>query len=600
MSEIVDNIKEENAPNPELLEHEMTNMMLNEVPCSSKQISDLSVILQMPKMVVLPPLSCQERYDIYCKQVKVANCRPAQVMNRIHSYIEENLMNKKWFALWKGPYDGTTCHTVDILVEVDDVCIDQAHVNLVEPLICSEPTVPREVVETQLEELDYTLDIIELYPVYPPDEIFDDGTKAEFEYSCLENLEELSYIAQVIDNVRFFYEHIRRDWDDEDEGEHAFDAYLRARLQLYYDVVSGFVPAPLITRYNRTMAKYFVRRRELLDYQARIQSEGEPTNTEAVECWRKYYEVLMLSGLLQIWETLQLRAEGPCFPRVLRRTKGAREDKSTVTHVVAETLSLSMLRSFPDDTVIQQHKTPQLALQQAFEDDLILIFPGNYSGEGFHELTESVTIKGEGNKEEIIIEAIPYDDLFVNVCGSEVVLENLTFVQTDNTEGILRVESGHANITSCNFKCDGNGITVREGARLTMKNCTITGAKGAGVEFMAGSVALLENNNISSVCDAQDQFVDGKRTGKGGLHLHVYEPPEVHLHGNHIQTIGGCGVTVGRKKTSQFLLQSFQKSTTEGDGGDASSVQSLSGKIGDSLKHFVDVDSSNNIIEEMD
>jgi len=98
------------------------------------------------------------------------------------------------------------------------------------------------------------------------------------------------------------------------------------------------------------MAKYFVRRRELLDFQvscasfynapcfyvdrewsrlarcvakphrfneehstqARIQSEGEPTNTEAVECWRKYYEVLMLSGLLQIWETLQLRfAECP-------------------------------------------------------------------------------------------------------------------------------------------------------------------------------------------------------------------------------------------------------------------------------------------------
>lgn len=39
-------------------------------------------------------------------------------MNRLHSYIEENLMNKKWLAMWKGPYDGSTCHTVDILVEV--------------------------------------------------------------------------------------------------------------------------------------------------------------------------------------------------------------------------------------------------------------------------------------------------------------------------------------------------------------------------------------------------------------------------------------------------------------------------------------------------
>ena len=47
---------------------------------------------------------------------------------------------------------------------------------------------------------------------------------------------------------RFFFEHIRRDWDDEDEGEHAFDAYLRARLRLYYDVISGLVPAPLVAR----------------------------------------------------------------------------------------------------------------------------------------------------------------------------------------------------------------------------------------------------------------------------------------------------------------------------------------------------------------
>jgi len=43
----------------------------------------------------------------------------------------------------------------------------------------------------------------------------------------------------------------------------------------------------------------------------------------------------------------------------------------------------------------RQHKSPQSALKQAHEGDTILIFPGVYSGEGFHELTESVTIKGQ-------------------------------------------------------------------------------------------------------------------------------------------------------------------------------------------------------------
>jgi len=36
---------------------------------------------------------------------------------------------------------------------------------------------------------------------------------------------------------------------------------------------------------------------------------------------------------------------------------------------------------------------------------------------------------GEGNRDEIVIEAVPYDDLFVNVCGADVALVNLTFVQ---------------------------------------------------------------------------------------------------------------------------------------------------------------------------
>ena len=37
--------------------------------------------------------------------------------------------------------------------------------------------------------------------------------------------------------------------------------------------------------------------------------------------------------------------------------------------------------------------------------------------------------KGAGDREEIIIEAVPYDDLFVNVSATQVVLENLTFAQ---------------------------------------------------------------------------------------------------------------------------------------------------------------------------
>ncbi|XP_078493630.1 testicular spindle-associated protein SHCBP1L-like isoform X3 [Ciona intestinalis] len=583
---------------PKTLEEAIEEINLDEVPSTSTHPPHTSSCTVIPtvSLVTLPKFTCQERYDIYCKEVKIAACRPSQVLHRVHLYLEENLANKHWMAMWRGPYGGDFPRTVDILVKVEDVCGDQAQVSLVDPLVCNEATVPREVVDAQLRELEYTLDITELFPVdidHDEDDSSEEeggeGVRGVGSNERMGMVKEQERIAQIVHHARFYFENLRRDWDDEDEGEHSFDAYLRARLQLYYDVITGLVPAPLVQRYDRTMAKYLVRRRELLDYQARIQSEGEPTNSEAVECWRKYYEVLMLSGLLQIWETLQLRTEGPCFPRVLRRTKGPRADGYTVTHIVVDKLTPAMLRSFHDDAVMQQHKTPQSALQQSHEGDIILIFPGTYSGEGFHELTESITIKGEGERDDIIIEAIPYDDLFVNVSSADVTIENITFNQADNTEGILRVESGHARLVNCLLRCDGTGVTVREGASITMRGCTITGAKGPGIELMAGCTADLDGNHIHHY----PLDVDVEQPGKGGIHLHVIDPPKAKLSNNQICGEGGVGITMGRHRASRLAAHETKQAE-----GDAPTMRTINDKA-DLVKNMVNIEMSNNTFEDL-
>jgi len=90
------------------------------------------------------------------------------------------------------------------------VCAEQAHVSLVDPLVCSEPSIPRDVVEAQLDELDYTLDIIELYPVTiieDPDSSSDeDNENSQQEVARMENKiqEEIKQrsIALVVDNAR--------------------------------------------------------------------------------------------------------------------------------------------------------------------------------------------------------------------------------------------------------------------------------------------------------------------------------------------------------------------------------------------------------------
>ena len=80
-----------------------------------------------------------------------------------------------------------------------------------DPLVCSEPSIPREVVEAQLDELDYTLDIIELYPVTiiedpssSSDDDDDENSEKEetrFKSKMLEENRQ-QYIALVVENAR--------------------------------------------------------------------------------------------------------------------------------------------------------------------------------------------------------------------------------------------------------------------------------------------------------------------------------------------------------------------------------------------------------------
>ena len=73
----------------------------------------------------------------------------------------------------------------------------------------------------------------------------------------------------------------------------------------YYDIHDGTIPGPINERYRKTLEDYRSKRLELTKFQSSIQGETLPG--EAVECWKKYYEMLMLCGLLKFWEDMRLR-----------------------------------------------------------------------------------------------------------------------------------------------------------------------------------------------------------------------------------------------------------------------------------------------------
>lgn len=52
------------------------------------------------------------------------------------------------------------------------------------------------------------------------------------------------------------------------------------------------------------------------------------------------------------------------------------------------------IKSFAEDTLIQQHETLPEALDACYSGDTVVIFPGDYKAVALASLTDDITIKG--------------------------------------------------------------------------------------------------------------------------------------------------------------------------------------------------------------
>ncbi|XP_073498712.1 testicular spindle-associated protein SHCBP1L [Phyllobates terribilis] len=392
----------------------------------------------------------------------------------------------------------------------------------------------RELIDDFLEQLGHCVPLLEIYP-----------TKGQDDATC--------EIAQALDIIRFFFDYLWRDWDNEEKCEN-YDVLIEERIKLYGDIQDGNIPYPIAQRFKRTLEKYRNKRLDLIEFHRQI--KDHPSVSEAVDCWNKYYEVQMLSGLLKIWENLRLRAHGPFFPRVLRPIKGPRDLEEVVTHFVAKILTVEMLKEYSPDTLIHQHNNLDTALESSYCGDTVVIFPGEYKSAAMAMLTDDITIKGVGKKEEIIIESHPFCDNFVASRAQNIKIIHLTLRQRGTLDGIVVVESGHLTLQDCDLQCDGTGVCVLTGAALTMKDCEISGSQGAGIELSPGSGAILDGNKIHKCNNFKS--TDGlASTQGGGIKIKVIPAPVVTLRNNHIYNNSGYGITIVQPKNKMFKKQNF-------------------------------------------
>ncbi|XP_038557992.1 SHC SH2 domain-binding protein 1 isoform X2 [Micropterus salmoides] len=477
-----------------------------------------------------------ERFKAY-QDYMLGDCKPSEVKAFTADYLEKVVEPCDWLALW-------SIDVFDVLVEVRDVDWKdlKACVGLVLPLQCETRgcELTEESMESLLEATQHKVPLQELQVVYDQSGDFDQT-------------------ALALEHLRFFYKHIWRQWDEEDEDDD-FDYFVRCvepRLRLYYDILEDRVPAGLVAEYQSLLknCSQCFQQFSVLCSDLSTDSDSELDNVSMVEGLKLHDQLETLKRKLHIFENPLLRyvlgykgnARQQCV-----QSRGPRASGMKVVHVVTASCSTVQLQSLlrdrllplcsSEDTEIQFHRDPVSAVDSCHQGDVVLVLPGIYSVSSSIFLPDSITIEGFGLPDEVVIEKKNKGDSFVESTGADVRLSNIKFIQHDAIEGILCVRQGTLNMENCVLQCDTTGVIVRTSARLDMNMCDLYGSKGAGVEIYPGSVCNLVGNGIHHCKDGIliKDFAD---------ELDVM--PSITMENNVIHNNEGYGVILVKPNTSK-------------------------------------------------
>ncbi|XP_048403152.1 SHC SH2 domain-binding protein 1 isoform X2 [Stegostoma tigrinum] len=366
---------------------------------------------KFPEVIETTHLTYYERYRAYQDYI-LGDSKPSEVKNFIAEYLEKVLEPYGWQALWSNDM-------FEVLVKVTDVetSSHKAVVKLSEPFLYESEAYPldAEAMESFLEAKKHLVPLQELYVV--------SDESGEFDQTAL-----------AIEHLRFFFLHIWRSWDEDDEDD--FDYFVRCcepRLKLYVLCQDGF------------------------GFPAKQAKGPRPSGENVIHVVSNSVTVTLLQSLLR--EKLN-------------------PDCVTQEHV------------------LEFHSDPLLAVNACFEGDVVVICPGHYYVNGYFSIADSIQVEGYGLPDDIVLEKEGKGDAFVACTANCLKISNLKFIQHGATEGILCVRKGQAVLENCVFQCDTTGVVLRTSAKLHMKNCDLYGAKGAGLEIYPSSTCELFGNDI--------------------------------------------------------------------------------------------------------
>ncbi|KXJ17847.1 SHC SH2 domain-binding protein 1-like B [Exaiptasia diaphana] len=481
-------------------------------------------------------LSYEDRYWAYQSKI-LGDCSADQVSVQIKKYVALQIEPGSWKAIWRSKNVKDKLQHFDVVVEVSDINVDKltADIAVCEPLVI-EPQLPAKVIEEILMQNGNAVPLTEIYPVYDASGENDDT-------------------ALAIEHVRFFYENVWREWDEDDDSGCSYTSlYLEQRLRLFYDIRDGLLPKELIRKYQDNYAEYknkLLELEKLRDQMATSDSEQELDDLDVLKCALKNEECNTLVHSLQMMENPQMRyllaAVSPGAKAALTKPRGPRSDAEPCTLIVAKKLMAYMVKNLSDNTTVEHYHDLSTALESYFLGDTIHIYPGTYYLEDAVNLAEPVQILGIGDSNRISVSCQDSEDFSINCQSSGILFKNIMFEQEGEggPRGMLVVHKGQTTLEDCQLNCGITGVSVMKRGHLVMRKCKLYDAKSTGVTAQPEGKVYIENCDFYNCGDNND---DDAFNSSAAVQLQQDSDtkPDATLIDNSIHNNSGYGVCVVR------------------------------------------------------
>jgi len=272
-------------------------------------------------------MSPHERVREYTEEI-LPKVRCSRVEDAILTYVAVNLEPAGWEAVWRCSKIGTDIDTeLDLLVEVIDVSQEKLEAEVkVKKSVSTVPAHKQQAIESFLQQDFSAVSLLHLYPVFDPN-----------------NFGMFDKTAQILEHVRFFYEHLWRPWDaDEDDDPVFVKRHLHNRMKLYQDLSSGTIPRTTAQRIQNILKEAKEKYQQIEDLQTQMQvsdSEADLNEEDVMKCMKLN---LSQEQLLQELNFL----ENPLFRTLINSQglpqkpcpRGQRAGSNVVTHLLANNI----------------------------------------------------------------------------------------------------------------------------------------------------------------------------------------------------------------------------------------------------------------------